>query len=278
MHSNHMNVGTWLKEASKCLKQAGVGTARLDSLIFLEDVVGKERSWLLAHPEANLTDADIKNLDSFIKRRLTHEPLAYIRKKTEFYGQEFYIDNRVLEPRPESETIIDSLKELPFQPPTVIIDIGTGSGTLAVIAKLEFPNAKVIAIDIDKNCLVVARKNARAHKVNVQFLQGDLLKTAPDYALGSRSSVLLCNLPYVPNNFQLNPAALNEPRSAIFGGIDGLEIYRKLFKQCEKLKLAPKFIITEAMPPQHKKLTKIAHSAGFQLVKTDYFIQVFTSS
>src|ERR1039458_8381365 len=102
-----MKNNKWLEFATKKFKQAGIGTARLDALVLLEDATGQKRGWLLAHPEHELQRSQIKKLHTQIVRRATHEPLAYIRGKTEFYGHEFVITSAVLEPRPESETMIE---------------------------------------------------------------------------------------------------------------------------------------------------------------------------
>lgn len=277
MKGHSRTITIWLKEAGSRLKQAGIITSRLDALVLLEDVFGKERSWLLANPETELTDSQLSRLDGFIDRRLCHEPLAYIRNKSEFYGRDFFVDKRVLEPRPESEAIIDMLKELAGMSQPIIIDVGTGSGALAITAKIELPNAEVVATDIDNKCLAVARQNAQNHNVNILFFQGSLLQALPSQLLSSKNLILLCNLPYVPDKFQLNQAALNEPRLAIFGGPDGLEVYRKLFKQLTDLKIVPEYVLTESMPPQHKHLTDIAQADGFRLLKTDDFIQLFVT-
>lgn len=268
-----------LKAAQGQLKKAAIGTARLDALVLLEDVVGKDRGWLLAHPEFELSKAQEKKLDKLIERRAAHEPLAYIRGKTEFYGREFIINEHVLEPRPESETMISLLRKLANRKretgnrKITIMDVGTGSGALAITAKLEVLSANVIATDIDPNCLKVARKNASKLTADVQFLRGDLL--APLEPAKIKNSTLLCNLPYVPDSFRINPAAMNEPRIAIFGGPDGLDIYRKLFQQIDELRAKPEFILTESMPPQHEKLVQIASASGYHLTKTDDFIQLF---
>ena len=105
-----------------------------------------------------------------------------------------------------------------------------------------------------------------------------MLQALPSRLLSSKNLVLLCNLPYVPDKFQLNRAALNEPRLAIFGGPDGLDVYRNLFKQCTDLKLVPGYVLTESMPPQHKQLIDIAQVAGFRLLKADDFIQLFATA
>lgn len=274
-----MNLDTYLKQAERRLEHADVGTARLDALVLLEDITGKDRGWLLAHPEFELTKPQIEKLDKLIERRAGHEPLAYIRGKTEFYGRDFIITPAVLEPRPESEPMIDLLKSLQNSPLLenipLIADIGTGSGALAISAKLELPAASVVATDIDKSCLDIAKTNAVKLGADVKFYQGDLLAAMPSKLLRA-CYLLLANLPYVPDNFQINPAAGAEPRLAIFGGKDGLDVYRRLFEQAKALPSKPKFILTESMPPQHPGLKAVAQASKYQLTQTEDFIQVFT--
>jgi release factor glutamine methyltransferase len=275
-----MEVDQWLAAATKMLSSNGIGTARLDCLVLLEDCLNTNRTQLLAHSETTLSSEQLSWLNRRIRRRAKHEPLAYIRRKTEFYGREFYIDHRVLEPRPESETIIELLKKrsaysVQRSEKNCVIDVGTGSGALAITAKLELPEAEVLATDVDSGCLQVARKNARKLSANVQFFERDLLPSLP-YTLDARRYALLCNLPYVPDSFQINPAAQAEPRLAIFGGQDGLDVYRKLFTSLEHLPYKPRLVLTEAMPPQHSQLTAIANVAQYQLVASEDFIQVFT--
>jgi release factor glutamine methyltransferase len=269
-----MKVDEWLKRATKTLKNSDIGTARLDALVLLEDVTSKERGWLLAHPEFKLNSSQLKKLGHQTKSRAKHEPLAYIRGKTEFYGREFKVSKDVLEPRPESETMIELLKKMPLPKKPLIADIGTGSGALAITAKLEMPNAEVIATDIDSKCLFMAKSNAQKHGSEIMFFKGDLLQSIRTL----KPDALLCNLPYVPDNYQLNTAAMNEPKIAIFGGPDGLDLYRRLFEQIDSLEIKPTYILTESLPPQHKKLAKIAKKHSYKLAQTADFIQVFKNT
>lgn len=349
-----MTSETWLKSSIRKLAGAGISTARLDCLVLLEDATGKDRAHLLAHPEHPFQGATLERLAKQVGRRVKHEPLAYIRGKTEFYGREFIVNKNVLEPRPESETMIELLKELvtssqfsvdsniknkelrrkrscgvqgasekrtePYKKygdeaaqfatqqsaestrrvagfagqhagaTLTVVDVGTGSGALAITAKLEVPNADVIATDIDTECLVVARKNAKKHTANIDFFQANLLKITNKKAalnltilddrpnLRDLDIVIIANLPYVPDDFKLNNAAMNEPRQAIFGGPDGLDLYRELFRQIAnnlRFDEGKCFVFTESLPFQHPALEVIAKNHGFRLVETCDFIQMF---
>lgn len=272
-----MTVNEWLSGSTKILEQAGVGTARLDALVLLEDVTAKDRAWLLAHPEYEIPTVGVRKLTNLLNRRARHEPLAYVRKKTEFYGREFIITPATLEPRPESETMIEQLKqlaELPGWPGRPLIaDVGAGCGALGITAKLELPNADVDLLEIDPEALKVAKMNVDKFTLNISLIRSDLLaQSSNDY------DILLCNLPYVPDDFQINPAAMREPRLAIFGGPDGLDVYRRLFSQIRNLRKQPLYILAEALPPQHGALADIARQAGYQLATTDDFIQVYRLS
>lgn len=265
-----MKVGTWLHDATQELLSAGIETARLDCLVLMEDILNKNRTHLLAHPDEELTIAQLDTLKQYIVRRANHEPLAYIRGHTEFYGRTFLVDKHVLEPRPESETMIEMLlaAALPAQPH--IADIGTGSGALGITAALELRTAHVDLIDIDHAALAIAEKNVNMFSIKSKLIQSDLLTN-----LSITYDVILANLPYVPDNFHINPAAQAEPRIAIFGGPDGLDLYRRMFAQISQLKRKPLFVFTETLPPQHENLALIAKDAGLHVTAHNDFIQQF---
>jgi release factor glutamine methyltransferase len=265
-----MDVGTWLHDTTQVLLRSGIETARLDCLVLLEDILNKNRTQLLAYPEETLTKVQLDKLNQYIVRRAKHEPLAYIRGHTEFFGRTFLVDKNVLEPRPESETMLEMLlaAALPVRPH--IADMGTGSGALGITAALELPTARVDLIDIDRAALAVAEKNVNMFSIKAKLLQNDLLVKMPE-----SYDVILANLPYVPDNFHINPAAQAEPRIAIFGGPDGLDLYRRMFAQIALLPRKPEYVFTEALPPQHEKLTFIAKDAGLRLTARNDFIQQF---
>jgi release factor glutamine methyltransferase len=267
-----LSINDWLKAAEQTLTTAGIETARLDALVLLEDCLGVDRAQLLAHPEQELSSDQEKVLSGQIARRVEHEPLAYIRGKAEFYGREFIVGSAVLVPRPETETMIELLmkhEDLPSQP--VIADVGTGSGAIGITVQLEMPGAIVELLEIDESAMEIARQNVAKYGLKTPVIQSDLL------AGGSRyHDVLLCNLPYVPELFKINRAAKHEPALALFGGMDGLYLYRNLFKQLQLSRNQPSMILTESLPRQHAALTAIAEKYGYEQVAREDFIQLFT--
>ncbi len=265
-----MTIDQWLKTAGAKLAKVDIGSAHLDSLILLEDALQKDRAWILAHKETALNNTQVGKLKRQIDRRSHHEPLAYIRGFTEFYGRRFKINRHVLEPRPESETMIELLKNLPLPDKPAIADIGTGSGAIGITASLEIHKTTVDLYDIDSYALAVARHNTVMHELHLHAYKRDLLnRPARAY------DVLLANLPYVPDHWKINDAAAMEPRIAIFGGKDGLDVYRRFFGQLETIASRPKFVLTEALPPQHPTLAEIAADGGYQLRQSEDFIQIF---
>ncbi|CAN5376905.1 hypothetical protein BH10PAT3_BH10PAT3_4130 [soil metagenome] len=272
-----MKTNSWLSNATKILDEANIPSARLDTLILLEDLTGKDRSWLLAHPDFNLTRTVLVELENLLGRRAAHEPLAYIRSKSEFYGRTFKVTPTTLQPRSETETMLDMLKLIISKQrgvkSLVIADIGTGSGCIAITAKLEWPEAEVYATEINQDALKVAKQNAANLKADVKFYIGNLL--TPLSNAKYQISVILANLPYVPDNHTINQAAMQEPAVAIFGGPDGLDLYRGLFEQISKIATKLQFLLTESLPFQHEALATIAQEYGFRQLDEEDFIQVF---
>lgn len=276
-----MMLQQFLGDIQQQLERADVSTARLDCLVLLEHVLSKNRAYLLAYPELEINNTQVRHVQKLINQRARHMPLAYIIGKTEFYGREFIITPAVLEPRPESENIIDVLKVLAnkhynsAQENIRIIDVGTGSGALGITAALEIPGSQVILTDIDEAALDIARQNCQHFELDIPCTVNDLL--APAANLETNFDIVLANLPYVPNDYQINKAALHEPTRAIFGGLDGLDLYRRMFVQLQQLTdLKPSHILTESLPFQHEALSAIAKKQGYTEILNDDFIQLFS--
>ena len=207
----------------------------LDAQILLSNSIGKPTSYLFAHGEEELTPQIIEKYQRFIERRKRHEPISHILRQKEFFGRPFFVNQFVLTPRPETEIMIEQVLNT-VKPESTLIEIGTGSGAIAVTlaAEVEQP---IIAIDIDSQALSVASKNASSHEVEhlISFLQGSLLE--PYIAKNIRESghgIILANLPYLtPTQWELSDPDVKEyePKHALIGGIDGLELYDKLLQQ-----------------------------------------------
>ena len=269
-----MSINEWLSETTSTLTKLGIETARLDALVLLEDALGKDRSSVLAQPEAELDGTILTTLDDWVVRRSSHEPLAYIRGRTEFYGRNFAVNDFVLVPRPETEVMIDMLKS-EAETANNILDIGTGSGILAITAKLELPHAFVAATDVDDRCIYIAENNAKALNADVKFYRSDLLENIPPPVISQPATVLLANLPYVPDELEINRAASHEPSLAIFGGANGLDLYRKLFDQLAKFPDRPVFVFTESLTLQHTVMKVLAARAGYHEHFAQGLIQAF---
>jgi len=279
-----MTLNLWLKQSEQYLDSFGIQTARLDCLVMAEDVLGIDRAWLLANPQAELKASHNARLTKLLKRRAKHEPLAYIRKKVEFYGREFIVNSNVLVPRPESETIIDMLKDLCKDCPCTtcpkpckdspckwrVADVGCGSGALGITSALEVPKLSVELLEIDRKALEVAKINVDKFTIGISVIESDLLSGSLQ-----NNDILLCNLPYVPDEYPINSAAKHEPVIALYGGQDGLDLYRQLFSQIELNKHVPLYLLIESLPSQHANLNKIADSNGYTLKRTNDFIQLF---
>lgn len=268
-----MTIQNFLQEAIKVLQVTDIPTARLDTLILLEDCLKLDRAHVLAHLDKELGEKEVKWLQERIERRSHHEPLAYIRSSCEFYGRDFYVNESVLVPRPETEPIVTLVKDLLRQGKyRDIADIGTGSGCIGLSIALENPDSHVDLYDIDPEALKIATKNAQTYNCkNVRFLHSNLLKN-----LRSSYDIVVANLPYVPDGKPENVDVYFEPGHAIFSGDDGLNLYREFWKEIHSLVDKPTYILTESRPnSQHKELNNMASLSGYNLILTDNFIQEF---
>ena len=281
-----MTITDWLMLNMRRLGEAKVDAPRRDCLVLLEDTLNKDRAWVVAHPEHTLQTDTLHKLDKLISRRINREPLAYIRGKAWFYGRFFEVNPHVLIPRPESENFIELLKQLvenrqqtaDSRSKLQVIDVGRGSGCLAVTAKLELPHAEVIATDIDEKALEVAQANAKKHRINIILLKGSLLGPISNLKPPTSNLVIIANLPYVPSSLVTSPEIEAEPAGALFSGKDGLDHYRKFWHQVSSLKTKPKYILTESLEQQHKDLEILAKNADYKIAKINLLTQVFTLS
>lgn len=264
-----VTVGEWLNLASAQLSANNSTTARLDALVLLQDILQCDKSWLLAHPEQKIASRARQQLNQRLSLRLTHMPLAYIRGKRDFYNRTFTVTIKVLIPRPETETLIDLLLQLPKKPSTTLLDVGTGSGVIAITAKLEHPALEVYASDKEAHALEVARVNAQQLKANVHFVKSDLLAH-----IDKTFAIITANLPYVDREWETSPETRFEPAIALFADDHGLRLIKKLLRQATTRLQPHGFLLIEADPRQHHAILQDANLLGYTLHAQQDFIIV----
>ncbi len=262
-----MDIKTWLEEAK-------TKTSSIDAELILLNILGeKDRTYLISHENRTLTETEVEKANYFVKERAKNKPLAYIIGSKEFYGRDFYVDENVLIPRPETEDIIDLTKDIVKDNDMIypiIFDVGTGSGCIAVTLKLELPEAKVVAIDNSDNALLVAKKNSELLKSEIILKKSDLLtgeNGTPD--------IVVANLPYVDENWDwLEADTLKyEPLTALYAANNGLELIFRLIDEIAERKI--KHLLLEADPSQHEKIINYAKEKGLDLAETRNFILYF---
>ena len=214
--------------------------ARRDAESLMLHTAGISRAALLSDPTRELTPEQLRRYETFINRRLHHEPLQYIIGIQEFYGLPFRVTRDVLIPRPETEHLVEAvLERLPHDQPVTIADIGTGSGAIAIALAAHLPHASLTALDLSAAALEVAQANAEALNVSnlIRFSVSNLLDALPAQQRREHFDAIVSNPPYVPtaDAAALHPQVRDyEPASALFAGADGLDVYRKLIPQAHE--------------------------------------------
>jgi release factor glutamine methyltransferase len=217
---------------AQLLDAAGVREPRMEAGLLLAHVLGRDRTFIIAHGEDALTDEQMGSFRGFVGRRAQGEPLQYLTGRQEFFKLEFEVTPDVLIPRPETEIIVETARELlrdearPF-----IADIGAGSGCIAISLLNEMPEAHAVATDISPAALRVARRNAEHHGVidRLTLLESNCFSALEP---ASQFSLIASNPPYVSDNEldAMQREVLYEPRAALFAGPDGLAIIRRLLR------------------------------------------------
>jgi len=211
----------------------GLTMARRDAELLLMHAIGRDRAYLLTHPEAQLTSEQAAVYEEWLARRERHEPIQYIIGEQEFFGLRLRVTPDVLIPRPETEHLVEAaLERMERNAPLRIADIGTGSGAIAVALAHALPMAHLTALDISPAALAVARSNAETHSVSghIRFCESDLLEAVA----GESFDMIVSNPPYVAENEILEPQVRDyEPTSALFAGATGLDVYERLIPQAQ---------------------------------------------
>lgn len=241
--------------------------------VLLAHVLGVDRTHLLVKSEEQVGDAHYKSFLRLIERRAAGEPLQYITGHQEFFGLDFSVTSAVLIPRPETEFLVERVIKLmddSMQSP-VIVDVGTGSGCIAVALAVNLPRARVIATDLSAVALEVARINAERHGVagRIEFIQGDLLEPLEPLRLEDSVDVLASNPPYVNEGTTelIQREVIDwEPREALFGGVEGLDFYRRLLAEGSKFVRSGGYLVFEIGYNQLDAITEIIAAVEWELV------------
>lgn len=268
-----MTISTWLREATKQLKDIGIESARLDAELILAHTLRKNRTYLHAHLDESVDERRYDIANARLELRVDRTPLAYIIGHKEFYGRRFIVTPSTLIPRPESETMIEWLLELTANEisPKRLVDIGTGSGILGITAKLERANLDTMLSDIDAKALAVAKRNAEILQAKVYTRRANLLDNQGfpiDYALA--------NLPYVDATWtDTSPELRHEPAKALYASAGGLHFINQLIPQLARWLAPGGTALLEADPTQHA--TIISHAAQHNLASLgsrDYIVGI----
>lgn len=269
-----MNIQKWLSLAYVKLKESGVVSFQLDSLILLEHVTRLNKAYILAHQDDELSTKQILELNKLLSRRCKREPIAYITGKKEFFGREFYVNKNTLIPRPESESFIDLLKKYKVTHQN-IIDVGCGSGILGITTKLELPSNNIILSDVSKKALNIAKINLKKYNLNLPLLQADLLNLPESLNITDNNpTVVLANLPYVPKSLKIDPELIYEPKLALFAQNKGMKYYQLLWEQLLSASQIS-IVLAESMLSQHQEMNKLARNSKYELIDTIGLVQFF---
>lgn len=266
------NIVGLMQAGMRYLHRCDVPEARAEADLILAHVLNTTRDRLYADRDIEVTDLQRDNYSELLKRRGQREPLAYLLKVREFMGLEFYVDNRVLIPRPETELLVEKTLELgktigknlkngSYQR---VLDLCTGSGAIAVSIAHFWPEAVVVAADISPDALAVAKLNAARMNVAVDFCQGDLFQAVE----GERYNIIVSNPPYVSEAElqECSPEVRQEPLQALIAGEDGLDYYRRIAREADGYLRPDGVILMEIGYDQGPSVKALFAVEGYQAV------------
>lgn len=246
-------------------------TPRLDVEILLQKVLGVDRLYILLNLEKSLSEDEEKLFSKFINERLNNRPIAYIVGNREFMGLDFYVQEGVLIPRPDTEVLVEEVIELGKSRGAInILDIGTGSGAITVSLAKYLDNAKITSVDISDIALEIGKKNAESNNVNdrITFIKSDLFTNIDN---NMKFDIIVSNPPYIKREVieTLDKQVKDfEPYNALEGGIDGLDFYRSITRQAKKYLNKDGILAYEVGHDQSEEVSKLMESDGYNNIYT----------
>lgn len=258
--------------STQYLSEKGCASPRLDAELLLGHVLGMSRLDLYLNLQKPLTTQEVDEYRQCIGRRGRRVPVAYITGTKEFYSLDFKVTPAVLIPRPETELLVEEVVRAAHsrltagKRPVRILDLGTGSGAVAIAVARQDPDFLVTAVDISPDALIIARENAESLEVveQVEFIESDLFSK-----VRGSFDVICSNPPYVTEDEmrQLQPEVAFEPAQALHGGVDGLDYYRRIFHEAPGFLERPGAVMVEIGADQGQAVSTIAQQAGFEVEK-----------
>jgi release factor glutamine methyltransferase len=264
-----VSIATTINEAARKLRAHNVGEPRLEAALLLCHVIGCDRAFLIAHDDRTLSSDQSQAFNAFVSRRAAGEPLQYLTGHQEFFKLDFLVTPDVLIPRPETELIVEAVLELfPRGAEFTFADVGTGSGCLAISILYERPQAHATAIDKSESALHVAEDNALRHHVidRMRSVQADLFS---GLSAAEVFDVIVSNPPYIPDGelSGLQREVQREPRAALAGGPDGLDVIRRLLKEAPQHLRAGGYLIFEFGINQDQAISEIVAGDVWDLIE-----------
>ncbi len=256
-----MQIKDFLKYAIQELEPF-TDTAHIEVQVILAHLLNKDRTWVLAHPEWEISSPELEAAEEALQKLICKVPLAYLIGEREFFGLPFWVDESVLIPRPETELLVeyalDWLKR--YSQAKAVLDVGTGSGCIAVSLAYHQPRVRVVGVDISWSALQVARRNSQRHKVSavIKWLQSDLCQPLINPSGSGIFDLICANLPYVPTDEVKQ--CVSEPQLALNGGSDGLAIIRRFLPQAAKLLKSHGLLLLEIGADQSIEVEKLVLS------------------
>jgi release factor glutamine methyltransferase len=264
-----MTIRETLTEASARLSAAGIDTPSLDASLLLAETLGANRTGLILACNEPLSGEGYRRFGQLLDRRLSGEPVAYILGRKEFRGLDFKVSPAVLIPRPDTETLVEAALKTVSD---TVLDLCTGSGAVAIALKHERPALAVSASDISPEALEVARQNT-VNAEPVTFIESDLFAafpTLPQGAAPRRFGMIVSNPPYVPSAVipTLSREVRSEPRLALDGGNDGLDLIRRIISEAREFLVPGGLLLLEADPGQMETIGSILAVQGYTGIQT----------
>ncbi len=249
-----------LSDAANALSAASE-SPRLDAEVMLAWVLDASRSYLFAHPGEALPDRQASDFSDAVESRENGEPVAYITGSKEFWSMQLNVSRDTLVPRPETETLVEqALQRIPQDRACRVLDLGTGSGAIAIAIASERPNAAIVATDSSSKALLVAKKNASLHELhNIIFLQGDWTEPVADQSF----DVVISNPPYVNEDDPRLDDLRYEPLAALTAGSDGLDAIRTIARDAKSVVKTNGWLVFEHGIEQQDAVADVLHQNGW---------------